>query len=232
MNFAEVLCNYNCFRGLDKKQIHDFLQVMELKPFQRNQMIWREDEHKMRVGFVVEGRIKLVRHRASGKDLIISIISSGEMIDLSLVPCNLADMNLIGLAQGSMLTINRDLFLEKIAQNTSLAINMLLESTKEKWMLISRLDEVSTGTVESRLASLLFRLSQVEGVKAPYGIKLQMPLSRQDLADMVNSTIETTIRIMSKWNRDSVVLTQRDGFLIPDLKNLYSLIESPLNNLP
>jgi CRP/FNR family transcriptional regulator len=47
-----------------------------------------------------------------------------------------------------------------------------------------------------------------------------MPLSRQELADLTGTTIETCIRIMSRWGKDGIVTTEREGFLVKDLATL------------
>ena len=39
-------------------------------------------------------------------------------------------------------------------------------------------------------------------------------ISRQDLADMTGTTIETSIRIMSRWAKDRIVQTEKDGFVV------------------
>lgn len=43
-----------------------------------------------------------------------------------------------------------------------------------------------------------------------------MPLSRQELADFTGTTIETSIRIMSRWGKDAIVRTEKDGFVVQD----------------
>ncbi len=50
-----------------------------------------------------------------------------------------------------------------------------------------------------------------------------MPLSRQDLADLLGTTVETSIRIMSRWGKDGVVQTRKEGFLVTDLEALENL---------
>jgi CRP-like cAMP-binding protein len=50
-----------------------------------------------------------------------------------------------------------------------------------------------------------------------------MPLSRQELADMVGTTIETAIRIMSRWGKEGVVRTEKEGFLVADRGALESI---------
>jgi CRP/FNR family transcriptional regulator len=43
-----------------------------------------------------------------------------------------------------------------------------------------------------------------------------MALSRQELADLTGTTIETAIRIMSRWGKDEIVRTDKDGFVLLD----------------
>jgi CRP-like cAMP-binding protein len=48
-------------------------------------------------------------------------------------------------------------------------------------------------------------------------------LSRQEIADMIGTTIETSIRIMSRWGKDQLVRTDKDGFLLIDCAALEAL---------
>ena len=62
------------------------------------------------------------------------------------------------------------------------------------------------------------------GQRGPEGVTIPLALSRQDVARMVGATIETAIRIMSRWNRDGVVRTERFSFLIPDRETLEQIV--------
>ena len=53
-----------------------------------------------------------------------------------------------------------------------------------------------------------------------------MPLSRQELADLTGTTIETCIRIMSRWGKTGIVSTERDGFVVRDQAELTRLAEA------
>src|SRR5438270_366524 len=52
---------------------------------------------------------------------------------------------------------------------------------------------------------------------------IPLALSRQELADLLGTTLETTIRLMSRWQKDQLILTERDGFAIPDVQALRDL---------
>jgi len=82
--------------------------------------------------------------------------------------------------------------------------------------LTNRLAELSGGRVEARLARFFRKLADDVGQKKPDGTFIPLALSRQELADMIGTTIETAIRIMSRWGKDEVVRTDKDGFTVLD----------------
>jgi CRP/FNR family transcriptional regulator len=57
------------------------------------------------------------------------------------------------------------------------------------------------------------------------GTFIPLSLSRQELADMTGTTIETCIRIMSRWGKQEVVRTEKDGFVILDRKGLEAVAD-------
>ena len=64
--------------------------------------------------------------------------------------------------------------------------------------LTTRLTELSGGRIEARLARFLLKLTDDMGQKRGDGIFIPLALSRQEIADMIGTTIETSIRIMSR----------------------------------
>ena len=50
--------------------------------------------------------------------------------------------------------------------------------------------------------------------------RLDMALTRQEIAGFVGTTVESAIRVMSKWNREGLLATGRDRFVIPDRERL------------
>jgi CRP-like cAMP-binding protein len=67
--------------------------------------------------------------------------------------------------------------------------------------------------VEARLAAALLRLAKREGAQGDKGVTLPFHLTRQSLADMTGTTVETAIRTLSRWIR-SGVLDDDDGRLV------------------
>jgi len=52
------------------------------------------------------------------------------------------------------------------------------------------------------------------------GATISLALSRRDIADLTATTVESAIRVMSRWGKENVVITGPEGFSIPDLQAL------------
>jgi CRP-like cAMP-binding protein len=73
--------------------------------------------------------------------------------------------------------------------------------------------------VERRLAYTLLKLAEKFGQPKELGLLIQVPLSRDDLAEMAGTTTETASRVMSQFQKDGLIdsgrgwvaVTNRDG---------------------
>ena len=78
---------------------------------------------------------------------------------------------------------------------------------------------------EARLAAALLRLADREGVRAKGGVELPFHLTRQSLADMSGTTVESAIRVVSRWLRDGLVEDRGGRLVIQDRDGLRELAE-------
>jgi CRP/FNR family transcriptional regulator len=92
--------------------------------------------------------------------------------------------------------------------------------------LTARLAELTGGRIDIRFARLFLKLADQLGRQEQGATFIALALSRQDLADLTGTTIETAIRIMSRWNKDGVVRTEREGFVIVDRAALEGIASS------
>ena len=80
---------------------------------------------------------------------------------------------------------------------------------------------------EARLATLLLKLYEQFGDDFDDGTsRIGVPLSRQELADMVSTSFETGIRVLSRWEREGLVRTDADGFVLSNLGRLAELSDA------
>jgi CRP/FNR family transcriptional regulator len=67
------------------------------------------------------------------------------------------------------------------------------------------LKNIATERVERRIAALLLKLSEKVGVDDEGYRKINFPLTRQEISEMVGTTVETCIRTMSKFQKNGMI---------------------------
>jgi CRP/FNR family transcriptional regulator, nitrogen oxide reductase regulator len=89
---------------------------------------------------------------------------------------------------------------------------------------MQKIKELAAGGVEYRIAHLLLKLADRIGEEATAdGITIPIVLSRQDIADLVGTTVETAIRVMSRWRKMGIVVNDKKGIIIRDRETLEDL---------
>jgi MoaA/NifB/PqqE/SkfB family radical SAM enzyme len=86
-----------------------------------------------------------------------------------------------------------------------------------------RIPEVAGARVETRFAHLFLKLADRIGRPRGGAVFIPMVLTRQELADLTGTTIETCIRLMSRWGKEGVIETEKDGFVLADRAALEAL---------
>ena len=90
----------------------------------------------------------------------------------------------------------------------------------------TRIREMSTQEVERRVAHAVLRLSRQAGKHEQGGIRIDFPISRQDIAEMTGTTLHTVSRILSAWEAKGLVEGGRQKLVIRDLAGLTQIAES------
>jgi len=78
--------------------------------------------------------------------------------------------------------------------------------------------------VEWRIARTLLMLSRKAGVVDADGVSIDLPLTRQDIADMAATTVETTIRVLSNFKKLGLVETEKGRIIIRDKPKLDEMV--------
>jgi CRP-like cAMP-binding protein len=82
-----------------------------------------------------------------------------------------------------------------------------------------------TERVERRVARALLKLADHAGRKAPGGVEIDFPLSRQDLAEMTGTTLFTVSRLLSGWDEKGLIKAERQRVTVLSAEALQTIAE-------
>jgi CRP/FNR family transcriptional regulator len=176
---------------------------------------------------IVEGRVKVFKSTPAGKELILEIFGAGDPLGAVAVYENAPfPASALALDDTTCVRIGQREFFRLLEQHPALVRGLLSGLTLRLAELTRRLAELTGARVEARFARLFLKLAHQIGHADRGGVFLPMPLSRQELADLTGTTIETAIRIMSRWQKEDVLHTEKDGFVLLDRATLEDIAAS------
>ncbi len=221
----ETLRHVPLFAALTIDQLAVLADRFYADRFDANSVIFLEGDPADRLWVVQDGQVKIVKQSADGQESLLEVIMPGEMFGGAGILFPLHPATAIAMTDVIALNISRDEYLRLIRQFPDVALR-IIAILGERLRAAMRMRVLSTEHVDTRLAHILLKLADKIGVKTEAGIVINMPLSRQDLADMAGTTIETAIRIMSRFRKDGLAMTQSGGFIvITDGERLQQLAE-------
>jgi CRP-like cAMP-binding protein len=211
----ELLRTTPIFSRLSVEDRRKIAEVATVRTFDRGQIIFEQESPSDAFYAITAGRVKIFKMMPNGKDLILEVFGPGD--PLGAVAAYLGrpfPASATALEETTCVLIPRADFFRLLEGHPSLVRGLLLGLTTRLVELTNRLAELTGGRIEPRFARLFLKLADEMGRSERGGAFIPLPLSRQELADMTGTTIETCIRIMSRWGKEDIVRTEKDGFVV------------------
>jgi CRP-like cAMP-binding protein len=223
----EALRTSTVFRRVGPEDRRRLSSVAHVRSYARSDTLFREGDPSDAFYTIVSGRVKIFKILPSGKEVILEIFGAGDPLGaIAAYEGRPFPASAVALEDTTCLILPRGAFFAMLEQHPSLVRGLLSGMTQRLIELTNRLAELSGGRIETRLARLFLKLADNSGRPDRGGLFIAMPLSRQELADLTGTTIETCIRIMSRWGKQNVLLTEKDGFLVVDRAALEQAAEA------
>lgn len=180
---------------------------------------------------VADGRVKLMHDTQAGKEVVLDLLTRGEFFgSLAVLGEDVYPDTAVAQTQVCILTIGKDAFMQILSRYPAVSLQVIGIMSERLRAAHDRLERLSSGTVEERIAHVLLRLGDKFGEKKRgVGLLIQAPLTRDDLAAMTGTTTETASRVMSQFQKDGLVQSGRGWAAIRDLKGLQEIagVEAP-----
>jgi CRP/FNR family transcriptional regulator len=171
------------------------------------------------------GRAKLSITSAEGKTMIVRIARSGDLLGIHATLAGQpyeATAETLGPCRVDFIS-RKDLFALLERQNGS-GVGLAIAVSKEftKFIEHFRMLLLSVSAAE-KLARLLLRLVDEFGERTTTGIRLQMFLTHEEIAQMIAASRETVSRVLSEFRRRHIISLTDHEILIRNRKGLESV---------
>lgn len=221
----EVLHSSTLLKALGREDIDRLSPVCHMAQIDRGQVIWMRGDQTPFFGIVGTGFVKMVKSSGDGSELTAEIMGPGQVFGLlgaiEGIGCPLSAQ---AVTPAWYLKVPKKDFLAVYGDTPALKDHVVIRTASRLRQAYEMMARMANGTVGQRLAAVLVILAESYGERTEGGIEITIPLTRQDLADIAGTTVETTIRTISKWQRDGWVEFAHRRLLIRNEAPIYRQI--------
>jgi CRP/FNR family transcriptional regulator, nitrogen oxide reductase regulator len=223
---AAFLLKNPIFAGVPAREIEAIAAYVIEEAHRPRDYVFMEGDASRWFYVIRSGHVKIVRHSRTGRDVVLELLGPGEVFGGVAViekrPYPAAAQateatTVLKIPAEPMIALaeRHPLFIKEMALMIGRRLRAAHDSVKA----------LAIDPVEARLAGTLLRLAEREGTRGKAGMTLPFHLTRQSLADMTGTTVETAIRILSRWLRNGLLIDEGGRLVLPDLDGLRELAE-------
>ena len=214
------------FKGLGAQQLEAVVRAGRQRNVEANKFLYMQGDEALAFYLLLEGGVKLTQVTLDGQEVILRYASPGEAFGLIAVLAEqVYPVSAITVNDSKMWVCQQSEIRALMSRMPTIAINALRIMSGRVQEFQDRIRELSTERVERRVARTLLRLAHQMGKKVPDGVYLDLPISRQDLAEMTGTTLYTVSRTFSKWETTGLIKTGREQVIIRRPHGLVSIAE-------
>ena len=214
------------FKDLEAQQLAAVMRAGRQRNVEANTFLYMQGDEATAFYLLLEGSIKLTQVTLDGQEVILRYAAPGEVFGLIAVLAEQTyPVSAFTVNACQMWVCQQSEIRALMSQIPSIAINALGIMSGRVREFQDRIRELSTERVELRVARTLLRLAHQMGKKVPEGVYLDLPISRQDLAEMTGTTLYTVSRTFSKWETTGLIKTGREQVIIRRPHGLVSIAE-------
>lgn len=217
----QVLKQVPLFAELSEEDLNQLKDITTKRIFRKKECIFMEGEERQAVYFIYSGIIKTFKMDQEGNEQIINLLHPGDMFphigffEETPYPAT-AEVK----ADAILFIIRIQDFDEFMLNHPHIAMKVMKIMGQKIAALTQRIQEMTSQDVQHRVIFALIRLAQESGLSDNQKVFINIPITNQDIANIVGSSRETINRVLNKLKKENLIESSRKGIYINDLEQL------------
>jgi CRP/FNR family transcriptional regulator, nitrogen oxide reductase regulator len=205
-------------KGLDEEATAEILRQAERRTVPAEGVLFTVGQPARAVHVIVSGVVRLIQVTPSGPRVIIKYVRPGEVFGSPALLDRFYPTNAVAVTECVELQWSSAAIKSFVVRYPQLALNVIRDLETRLREMESRLRDLSTEPVEQRLARAILRLVEAFGQQTADGVEIPFPVSRQDLADLIGSTLHMVSRTLRAWETQRRIGRYRRRLVIADVE--------------
>lgn len=209
------------FDGMAGEAIDDILRTAASRRYSQGECVFEQGKAAEQFFVLLFGRLRVTQVTAEGQQIVVRVVNPGDLFGIARA-LQRPDYpgTATAVAESIALCWPMSQWDGLVAGHPALAVNAMQTMGGRLLEAQQRLRELSTEEVERRVAHAVLRLANQAGRKEAGGVRIDFPISKQDIAEMTGTTLHTVSRILTAWEHSDLVEGGRQKLLVRDAHRL------------
>lgn len=209
------------FSQLDQDEIKQIRNITNLRKYKKGQIIITEGNKGDSMFVIKSGKVKIYKTSLDGREMILDIKGPGSFFGEVVLFNGLNYPATVEAIENSEIVIIKSIDIENIIMNNSkIALEMIMVLNKRLFEAQKKLKNMAFNDTYVRAAQLILTLGDKYSTKVEDGLKLELSLTREELASLVGTSRETISRALSQFNKEGAISMKGRKIVITDRDKL------------
>jgi CRP/FNR family cyclic AMP-dependent transcriptional regulator len=211
------------FKGLSRSELTRIGKSFTEKEFRRGQYLFWEGDPASWLYVIKQGRVKVIKPTPSGKEIILEVIAPGDICGGGSIFARTHPASAKAVEKTKAYSISSQSLLALLAKHQNLSREIIRYLGEKLMKTHEMIIALVSSSVDKRIMALLLGLSEKHGTPIPEGVRINIRLTRQEIADIVGARVETAIRVMSRLTKQGLITSDSKGIVLTDREKLRKL---------
>jgi CRP/FNR family transcriptional regulator, cyclic AMP receptor protein len=216
-----LLANHPLFGQLAPEELERLVAYMRLVWQPARTVLFRKGDPGTHMVVVVRGRVKVCTHSEDGQELVLNLINAGEVVgEIALLDGSDRTADAVTLTDSDLLILERRDFIPFLQRHPDACMRLFAVLCARLRKTSELLEEALFLEGSSRLAKRLVHLAEIFGKPVPGGVRIDIPLSQQQLGNMVGMSRESMNKQLKQWRQDHLIRIEDGRYVLTNLDAL------------
>lgn len=219
INLKDFLQTSTIFSGLTDEELKYILDIINVKEFKRNEIIFFEGDEGISFYLLVTGEIRIYKLSQEGREKTLALLDEGNFFgEMALLENKKRSANAQTVSPSQLAVIHKENFNRLIEKYPQIASKMIVHLADRLRRANQQIEALTFKDVQGRLANFLLQYAKNDVKDGPTPLKKKF--THQDIANLIGSSRETVTRLLNQFQEKDLILIEGRTIFVNNTKGL------------
>jgi CRP-like cAMP-binding protein len=223
---VSTIAGFPLFAELAPRDLEALLATSRAVRVRKNAQVFAQGAEARSFFVLLDGYVRATKTTEDGDEITVRYVSPGEIFGVAAaIGLDYYPATAVAVVDATILSWPSAQWQTLTERYPALATNALRAVGGRLQDAHTRMIELTSEEVDRRIAHTLLRLADQAGRRTAEGIEIEIPLRRQDVAQLTGTTLHSVSRVLSIWEQHELVRTENQRLVLRNLAALEAIAD-------